>query len=70
MASPLASLPFLAQVLGAQDAEDVAVASYCICSYIRTPISISTESRQAVERRNTHLELICGGFRSCAPQSF
>lgn len=49
VASQLASLRFLAKVLGAQDAslEDVAVASYRICSCIRTPISIFTESGQA-----------------------
>lgn len=60
VASQLASLPFLEKVLDAQDAEDVALASYHLCSCIRTPISFSTESGQAVDSKNTHLELICG----------
>lgn len=60
VASQLASLPFLEKKLGAQDAEDVAPASYRICSCIGTPISLSTESGQAADSKNTHLELICG----------
>lgn len=57
VASQLASLPFLKKVLGA---EDVAPASYRICSCIGTPISLSTESGQAADSKNTHRELICG----------